>query len=127
MQNTAQLEDRYGRQADTVFSQAGTKMIFAVSESKMAKRRCGGIGKAGPVRFLASMIATTSGVRKIFENRYCSRPRFKGSRTSWVFCRRPSDQGPGLHEVLVRLPYLPPVQRHAALIERVIPRIERTV
>jgi type IV secretory pathway TraG/TraD family ATPase VirD4 len=37
MQNTAQLEDRYGLQADTIFSQAGTKMIFAVSESKTAK------------------------------------------------------------------------------------------
>jgi type IV secretory pathway TraG/TraD family ATPase VirD4 len=37
MQNTAQLEDRYGRQGDTIFSQAGTKMILAVSESKTAK------------------------------------------------------------------------------------------
>ena len=37
MQNTAQLEDRYGRQANTIFSQAGTKMILAVSEPNTAK------------------------------------------------------------------------------------------
>jgi hypothetical protein len=30
-----------------------------------------------------------------------------------------------LHVVLVRLPYLPPIQRHPALIERLIPRVER--
>ena len=41
------------------------------------------------------------------------------------FCQRPSDREPGLHVVLVRLPYSPPVQRHPALIERVIPKIER--
>jgi hypothetical protein len=43
------------------------------------------------------------------------------------FCQRPSDREPGLHVVLVSLPYLPPVQRHPALLERVIPKIERPV
>ncbi len=41
------------------------------------------------------------------------------------FCQRPGDDEPGLHVVLVRLPYLAPIARHPALIERVIPKMGR--
>src|ERR1700760_4157550 len=37
LQNLCQLQDRYGMQSDTIFSQAYTKVIFAVSEPKSAK------------------------------------------------------------------------------------------
>lgn len=136
MQNTAQLEDRYGRQADTIFSQAGTKMIFAVSESKTAKSLQDLFGEVEIRRYRESRTGSFFG--KHDRNNFSGpedirKPLLLASQIQGLpdlmgyFCQRPSDQEPGLHVVLVRLPYLPPVQRHPALLERVIPKIERPV
>jgi hypothetical protein len=134
MQNTAQLEDRYGRQADTIFSQAGTKMIFAVSESKTAKSLQDLFGEVEIRRYRESRTGSFFG--KHDRNNFSGpedirKPLLLASQIQGLpdlmgyFCQRPSDREPGLHVVLVSLPYLPPVQRHPALIDRVIPKIER--
>jgi type IV secretory pathway TraG/TraD family ATPase VirD4 len=134
MQNTAQLEDRYGRQADTIFSQAGTKMIFAVSESKTARSLQDLFGEVEIRRYRESRTGSFFG--KHDRNNFSGpedirKPLLLASEIQGLpdlmgyFCQRPSDQEPGLHVVLVRLPYYEPIQRHPALIERVIPRVER--
>jgi type IV secretory pathway TraG/TraD family ATPase VirD4 len=136
MQNTAQLEDRYGRQADTIFSQAGTKMIFAVSESKTAKSLQDLFGEVEIRRYRESRTGSFFG--KHDRNNFSGpedirKPLLLASEIQGLpdlmgyFCQRPSDREPGLHVVLVRLPYSPPVQRHPALIERVIPKIDRSL
>jgi hypothetical protein len=134
MQNTAQLEDRYGRQADTIFSQAGTKMIFAVSESKTAKSLQDLFGEVEIRRYRESRTGSFFG--KHDRNNFSGpedirKPLLLASQIQGLpdlmgyFCQRPADHEPGLHIVPVRLPYSPPVARHPALIERVIPKIER--
>jgi type IV secretory pathway TraG/TraD family ATPase VirD4 len=136
MQNTAQLEDRYGRQADTIFSQAGTKMIFAVSESKTAKSLQDLFGEVEIRRYRESRTGSFFG--KHDRNNFSGpedirKPLLLASEIQGLpdlmgyFCQRPSDQDPGLHVVLVRLPYYAPIQRRPALLERVIPRVERPV
>ncbi|MGA7416022.1 MAG: type IV secretion system DNA-binding domain-containing protein, partial [Bryobacteraceae bacterium] len=133
-QNTAQLEDRYGRQADTIFSQAGTKMIFAVSEPKTAKSLQDLFGEVEIRRYRESRTGSIFG--KHDRNNFSGpedirKPLVLASEIQGLpdlmgyFCQRPVDQEPGLHVVLVRLPYLGNVERHPGNVERVIPRLDR--
>ncbi len=135
MQNVAQLEDRYGRQAATIFSQAGTKMILAVSEPNTAKSLQDLFGEVEIRRYRESRTGSLFGkhdrnnfsgpedIRKslVLASEIQGLPDLMG-----YFCQRPTDDEPGLHVVPVSLPYFPPVERHPALVERVIPPMERT-
>jgi Cdc6-like AAA superfamily ATPase len=134
MQNTSQLEDRYGRQANTIFSQAGTKMILAVSEPNTAKSLQDLFGEVEIRRYRESRTGSLFG--KQDRNNFSGpedirKPLLLASEIQGLpdltgyFCQRPSDGETGLHVVKIRLPYQPPVQRHSALIERVIPAWER--
>jgi hypothetical protein len=134
MQNTAQLEDRYGRQADTIFSQAGTKMILAVSESNSAKRLQDLFGEVEIRRYRESRTGSFFG--KHDRNNFSGpedirKPLLLASEIQGLpdltgyFCQRPADDEIGLHVVPVRLPYRAPLNQHPALIERVIPPVER--
>ncbi len=51
LQNMAQLEDRYGRQAETIFSQPYTKIVFATSHGKSAETLSKLIGDCEYVRY----------------------------------------------------------------------------
>src|SRR5271165_1167783 len=135
-QNTAQLEDRYGRQADTIFSQAGTKMIFAVSEPKTAKSLQDLFGEVEIRRYRESRTGSFFG--KHDRNNFSGpedirKPLLLASQIQGLpdlmgyFCQRPVDEEPGLHVVLVRLPYLGKLERHPGNIERVIPRLDRAL
>jgi type IV secretory pathway TraG/TraD family ATPase VirD4 len=134
MQNTSQLEDRYGRQANTIFSQAGTKMILAVSESNTAKSLQDLFGEVEIRRYRESRTGSFFG--KHDRNNFSGpedirKPLLLASEIQGLpdltgyFCQRPCDGETGLHVVKVKLPYQPPVRRHPALIERVIPAWER--
>jgi type IV secretory pathway TraG/TraD family ATPase VirD4 len=134
MQNTAQLEDRYGRQANTIFSQAGTKMILAVSESNTAKSLQDLFGEVEVRRYRESRTGSFFG--KHDRNNFSGpedirKPLLLASEIQGLpdltgyFCQRPCDGETGLHVVKVRLPFQPPANRHPALIERVIPNWER--
>jgi type IV secretory pathway TraG/TraD family ATPase VirD4 len=136
MQNTAQLEDRYGRQADTIFSQAGTKLILAVSEPKSAKTLQDLFGEIEIRRYRESRTGSFFGRRD--RNNFSGpedirKPLLLASEIQGLpdltgyFCQRPADQETGLHVVPVRLPYFAPIHRHPALVERVIPPIDRPI
>ncbi len=134
MQNTSQLEDRYGRQANTIFSQAGTKMILAVSEANTAKSLQDLFGEVEIRRYRESRTGSFFG--KHDRNNFSGpedirKPLLLASEIQGLpdltgyFCQRPCEGDTGLHVVKVRLPYQPPISRHPALIERTIPPWER--
>lgn len=136
MQNTAQLEDRYGRQANTIFSQAGTKLILAVSESNTAKSLQDLFGEVEIRRYRESRTGSFFG--KQDRNNFSGpedirKPLLLASEIQGLpdltgyFCQRPCDGETGLHVVKVRLPYQAPVKRHPPLIERAIPTWDRGV
>lgn len=136
MQNTAQLEDRYGRQANTIFSQAGTKLILAVSEPNTAKSLQDLFGEVEIRRYRESRTGSIFG--KHDRNNFSGpedirKPLLLASEIQGLpdltgyFCQRPCDGETGLHVVEVRLPYQPPVKRYPALIERAIPEWDRGV
>ena len=133
-QNTAQLEDRYGRQADTIFSQAGTKMIFAVSEPKTAKSLQDLFGEVEIRRYRESRTGSIFG--KHDRNNFSGpedirKPLVLASEIQGLpdlmgyLCQRPVDGEPGLHVVPVRLPFLDQYKLHPGNVERVIPRLDR--
>jgi hypothetical protein len=134
MQNTSQLEDRYGRQANTIFSQAGTKVILAVSEPNTAKSLQDLFGEVEIRRYRESRTGSLFG--KNDRNNFSGpedirKPLLLASQIQGLpdltgyFCQRPCDGETGLHVVKVRLPYQPPLTRHPALIERTIPEWDR--
>lgn len=133
IQNTAQLEDRYGKQADTIFSQAGTKIILRTSDDRSAKRLEGLIGENEIRQVRQSRTAgifggrerdTYSGpeeIRKpcILASEIQGLPDLQG-----YLLQAPTDDEVGLHVVHLKLPYYPLVKRQPGLIPRIIKRID---
>lgn len=131
IQNTAQLEDRYGRQADTIFSQAGTKIILRTSDDRSAKRLEGLIGENEIRQVRQSRTAGIFGgrerdsysgpeeVRKpcILASQIQGLPDLQG-----YLLQAPTDDEVGLHVVHIKLPYYPLVSRQPGLILRTIQR-----
>ena len=133
IQNLCQLQDRYGLQSDTIFSQAYTKIILAVSEPKSAKTLEQLIGEVEIRRYRESRTGSIFGrndrnnfsgpedIRKplIMASEIQGLPDLTG-----YFIQRPADDKIGLHVVPVKLPWQRPIFRHRPLIERSIPPMQ---
>ncbi len=131
MQNVAQLKNRYGQEATTIFSQAFTKLVFAVSDSESAKALEGLIGDVERRYYRES----TNDEKKSS----VSGPDFKreplvmasevqglGDLEAYVL-QRPTKRGKvGLRVVHAYVPFDPPVFHCQGLVERVIPDLPQT-
>lgn len=127
MQNPVQLEDRYGKTAKTIFSQAFTKVILAVSEGESAKHLETLIGEEERRYWRESRTdkrdqITISGPedkRKplVLASEIQGLPDLHG-----YFLQRPTDDEVGLHVVRIQMPYQTPIHHTQGLVERIIPK-----
>lgn len=131
IQNTAQLEDRYGKQADTIFSQAGTKLVLRTSDDRSARRLQDLIGENEIRQVRQSRTAGIFGGRErdsysgpeeirkpcILASQIQGLPDLQG-----YLLQAPTDEEVGLHVLHIKLPYFPLVSRQPGLIPRTITR-----
>ena len=127
IQNFEQLEDRYGKQARTIFSQAFTKFILAVSEGNTAKALEGLIGDEEIRRFRENRTGSLFGTR---DRAGFSGPEDVRKPLIWsseiqglpdlcgYFLQRPTTEKIGLNVVNFKLPYMPPVKHCEGLVRR---------
>jgi hypothetical protein len=127
IQNFEQLEDRYGKQARTIFSQAFTKFILAVSEGNTAKALEQLIGDEEIRRFRENRTGSLFGTR---DRAGFSGPEDVRKPLVWsseiqglpdlcgYFLQRPTTEKIGLNVVGFKLPYMPPVKRCEGLVRR---------
>lgn len=133
-QNIQQLEDRYGRQSRTIFSQAGSKYILAVSEPESAESLSKLVGDQEIRKYRESRSGSMFGTkdrnnysgpedhmrRLILPSEISGLPDLRG-----YFVQRPVDEETGLHVVNFALDYMPPVKHCLGLVERKIPETSR--
>jgi type IV secretory pathway TraG/TraD family ATPase VirD4 len=116
MQNVQQLEDRYGKKANTIMSQAYTKVILATSEPNSKKSLSELIGDAlfRRYRLSSGRGSSTSGPEEFV--RPLVMPSEIGSlkNLNGYLMQRGEI-------VKIKLPYRPSVERQPAMIERTIP------
>ena len=128
MQNPAQLEDRYGKPGKTIFSQAFTKVICAVSEDESAKHLQDLIGEEERRYFRESR--SDKGQVTVSGPEDKRKPLVLASEIQGLpdlhayFLQRPSDDEVGLHVVRITMPYQEPVHHTKSLVERQLPQLE---
>ena len=127
IQNFEQLEDRYGKQARTIFSQAFTKFILAVSEGNTRESLEQLIGDEEIRRFRENRTGSLFGTR---DRAGFSGPEDVRKPLVWsseiqglpdlcgYFLQRPTTEKIGLNVVGFKLPYMPPVKRCEGLVRR---------
>ncbi|MFL6354112.1 MAG: type IV secretion system DNA-binding domain-containing protein [Bryobacteraceae bacterium] len=126
MQNVAQLKNRYGNEATTIFSQAFTKMVFAVSDGASAKALEDLIGEVEKRYFRESRSdqnkSTVAGPDYKRETLVMTSEIQGLADLEGYVLQRPTKKGKiGLRVVRVYLPFDPPVFHCQGLVERVIP------
>lgn len=133
IQNPAQLEDRYGKQADTIFSQASTKVLFRTADGKSAEHLEKLVGEIEVRQVNQSRTAGMLGGRE--RDTYSGpqdirKPCVMASEIQGLpdlhcyLLQAPTRSTVGLNVVGLRLPYYPLVKRQPGLIPRTIKRPE---
>lgn len=129
--DVSQLEDRYGKQADTIFAEAGTKFILRTAGDKSSKRLEQLIGEE-EVRLVRQ--SRTAGImggneRDTYSGpEEVSKPLIKASEIQGLpdltgyMIQAPTDNYIGLNVVRFKVPYKPLVKRHPGIIPRTVTR-----
>lgn len=128
VQNTAQIDEIYGKQAETIISMCGTKWIGRTSHKKTAEELSGTIGEVEYRLVNRSRSSGNGGrqqdsfsgpveVRKalVMPSEIQGLPNRQG-----YLLQAPTKDEVGLHVVHAKLPYFPPKRRHPGVIPRIV-------